>query len=68
MYFHLVCKIHVDNLINKPLPGELKVVALDLHEHEPAGLVQGLEADPVLGVERRLPERERMAWCWKEMA
>ena len=34
------------------------MIALDRHEHEPAGLVQGPEADPVLGVERRLPEGE----------
>ena len=52
----LIFQEHVDDIIYEPLSGELKVVALNIQQVQSASLVQCLESNPVLGVERRLSQ------------
>ena len=49
-------QIDFDNVFDKPVCRKFEVVTLSLHEYELAGLVQGLEPDPVLRVDRGLPQ------------
>ena len=49
----LIFQEHVDDIIYEPLSGELQVVALNIQQVQSASLVQGLESNPVLVVERR---------------
>ena len=58
LYFVLVFQVDVDDLVDEPLSGELEVVALHGHQVEAAGLVQGLQPDPVLGVDGGLLQLE----------
>ena len=49
-------QIDFDNVFDKPVCRKFEVVTLSLHEDELAGLVQGLEPDPVLRVDRGLSQ------------
>ena len=44
-----------DNVLDEPLICKDEVVAVGVEEHKLAGLVQGLQAYPVLEVDRRFP-------------
>ena len=49
-------QVDIDDLLDEPVPGELQVVSLHRQEVKLPRLVQGLEADPVLGVDGALPQ------------
>merc|ERR1719209_2025899 len=44
------------DVVDEPLAGELQVVPLNIEEMEPSRFIQGLEADTVLDIDRRLSE------------
>ena len=66
--FVLVFQVDVDDLVDEPLSGELEVVALHGHQVEAARLVQGLQPDPVLGVDGGLLGWSSPIWTLKLVA
>ena len=61
-------EVHTDNLVNKPLERYVHVVgALDGQELQPAGIVESLEADPVLLVDGAVPEGEDQVFGAREV-
>merc|ERR550539_955941 len=61
----ILFQIDIEDLLNEPVPGELQMVSLHSEEVKSPSLVQSSQANPVLSVERSLPERlEDVGLAW----